>query len=801
MASPSHPAGIRHAHLVGLLTVAAVSYAPATICAAQPAPTSAPAGGVATLPASATPVVAAPVTRPSADDPASERAARKSRRARRRAKTRRRRRAHTTGAVTVFGRRARRAKLPGSAHAVNKKQLERHKTDDIHRGLAEVPGVYVREEDGYGLRPNIGMRGASSERSAKVTLMEDGVLIAPAPYAAPAAYYFPLVARMSGLEVIKGPAGIRFGPSTVGGAVNLVSAPIPKRRKLLVDLAGGTTWYGKAHLGYGDRTKHAGWWVEGVGLRSSGFKELDGGGPTGFAKWEGVAKLHLNTDQSRATRHTLDLRVDASDETSHETYTGLTDADFEANPWRRYRGTRDDLLTWRRVSGRVRYGVEGERAGGGEWSAHLTLYRSHFDRTWAKLAGFSAGKSLGAVLDKPTAGANAVLYGVLTGANDSTDASEALVLGTNARGFVSQGAQADFATTWTTGEVAARPVTHEIVAGVRLHSDAVERKATEDTRLMQGGALVSAGLPTATLRDATAGALALAAWVQDTVQLGRVRVSAGLRLEHVRTSWVDHLDADREDKADFTAVIPGVGVLVEASKRLGLVVGVHRGFSPVSPGQAPETQPESSWNFEAGARYNRRRFRAEIMGFFNDYSNLKGTCTFSSGCAVGVVGQEFNGGRVWIWGAEATAGVLLGKRKGLRVPVSLTYTLTQSSFQTGFVSTNPQWGQVAVGDALPYVPVHQGALNTGVRAKRWELALTARGSAPMRDVASQGDDARFTDTTLVFDAALNVKLGRHGKAYVTGRNLADSAQVVSYRPFGARPGMRRLLMVGYKHEL
>ncbi len=130
-------------------------------------------------------------------------------------------------AIVVTASKADTIDIGGSVQRLDTADLERFSYNDVNRILRQVPGVYLQEEDGFGLRPNIGIRGSGTDRSARVAVMEDGVLIAPAPYAAPAAYYFPRVARMSGVEVAKGPAAIKYGPMTVGGALNLFSTPIP----------------------------------------------------------------------------------------------------------------------------------------------------------------------------------------------------------------------------------------------------------------------------------------------------------------------------------------------------------------------------------------------------------------------------------------------------------------------------------------------------------------------------------------------------------------------------------------------
>ena len=236
---------------------------------------------------------------------------------------------------------------PGARAEVTKEALERDEYDDLHKVLGGTAGVYLRDEDGYGLRPNIGMRGAAADRSAKITLMEDGVLSGPAPYTAPAAYYVPLVTRMSRIEVTKGPSAIRFGPATVGGAIDMIGEPFPAERAGYVDIAGGSDLYGKLHARAAERQKRWGVMAEYIKLRTDGFKDLDGGGDTGFDKDDIQVTGRLMSEPTATTYHTLDLRAGYGEETSNETYTGITDEDFAAAPQRRYVATQLDQMNWK----------------------------------------------------------------------------------------------------------------------------------------------------------------------------------------------------------------------------------------------------------------------------------------------------------------------------------------------------------------------------------------------------------------------------------------------------------------------
>jgi Fe(3+) dicitrate transport protein len=678
---------------------------------------------------------------------------------------------------------------PGAQSSVSAEVLDRAEHDDVHRVLAGIAGVYIRSEDGYGLRPNIGMRGAAAERSAKIALMEDGVLIAPAPYSAPAAYYFPLVTRMSRIEVVKGPAAIQYGPNTVGGAVDLIGEPMPGERGAYVDLAGGTDRYGKLHARAVERRRRWGVMAELVKLRTDGFKQLDGGGDTGFDKNDGQLSLRVSSDPADRVYHQLDVKVGYATETSNETYTGLTDTDFAAAPQRRYAATQLDRMEWDHWRMRATHRVELPRA-----RVETVAYRHVLDRAWGKVDGFVGQRDLNAVLADPTAGSNPVFHAILTGTADSASPEEELIRGTNDRRFASQGVQSKLSLETSLG-----PVAHHADVGVRIHFDRADRRRFEDAYRMVGGALVASDRPRALVLDTRAETTALAAFVQDRAIWGRLEVGAGTRIELIDARIQDWMTGAYHEHA-YSVIIPGAGALYHVTDELAVLAGVHRGFVPVAPTATGDVRPELSVNYEAGARWRSALLSADVIGFYSDYANLKGSCTLSSGCMTAQEGDEFNGGAVRVWGAEVQLATRPRLAAGLELPIEAAYTLTRSAFQTAFSSEFAGWDDVMVGDELPYLPVHQVSVAATVVAPRWQAGASAQWHGELRDVAGQGpiDVAERGDALLTIGLSAHAQIRPWAEAYATCTNLLDEQVIVSRRPYCARPNPPRQIVVGYK---
>jgi len=309
------------------------------------------------------------------------------------------------------------------------------------------------------------------------------------------------------------------------------------------------------------------------------------------------------------------------------------------------------------------------------------------------------------------------------------------------------------------------------------------------------------GDPGERVKDQRGSATAWAFHLQEEIGLWkRLYFTPGLRLEVVETRLEERLNDVADVKNSDVVPIPGGGVWFQATDWLGLLAGVHRGFSPVAPGQPDDVEPELSVNYEAGARLRGGATHGEVIGFFNDYSNLTGTCTQASGCAASETDQQFNAGEVWVYGVEAVAGHALRLPGAVKLSLDLAYTLTLSEYRSPFDSPQSD-RRVETGDSLAYVPGHQGTGTLATAAQRWGVSLQASYIGEMRDVPGQGDvpTEERVESHLVLDLAAHVAVSEQGRLYAKADNLLDTAYVASRRPFGLRPGKPLQVWVGYKH--
>ncbi|MFT4568371.1 MAG: Fe(3+) dicitrate transport protein, partial [Saprospiraceae bacterium] len=679
----------------------------------------------------------------------------------------------------------------GSAHYIGQKEIQKFSYTDINRTLRNIPGVNIQEEDGYGLRPNIGLRASGAERSSKITVMEDGVLAAPAPYAAPSAYYFPTIGRMEAIEILKGSSQIKYGPYTTGGAINLISSPIPMSLGAHADFIAGSNDYRMLHANLGNSHKNVGYLVETMQYSASGFKNLDNGGDTGFNKEDYLAKVRFNTNSDASIYQSLTLKVGQSTENSNETYLGLTDSDFKDTPLRRYAGSQKDNITTKQNQISVRHLV----ALSSFLDIQTTAYYNSFERNWYKLDKVS-GNSIGNVLNNPEN------YPEELSAIKGESNLEGLLVKANNRSYTSKGIQTNLNFHFNTNEIA-----HSLEVGLRVHKDEVDRFQWVDNYGIDGGVmkLNIAGRP-GTESNRISSAKATATFVQYKFEKGKLMIAPGLRYEHISLSRLDYGKEDPsrtgvslgERSNTVDVLIPGIAARYQMSTQAKLFGGVHRGFAP--PGSQEGAQPEKSWNYELGAAWSNKRWSTQVLAYFNDYSNLLGADFASSGGQG--TGTLFNGGEVRAFGVEAEASFDLLSKGSLRLPLSMAYTYSKATFGGSFDSEFEGWGAVEAGDHLPYVPEHQLSLSLSLEHSKWLVDLSGRYSSEMLAIAGSFNELTpRTDAAFTIDFSTNYRITTAISAFVNVNNLLDNVYVVARRPAGVRPNLPRTINVGLKANL
>ena len=667
---------------------------------------------------------------------------------------------------------------------VSRTELEQFNHTDIHRIIGRIPGVYISEEDGLGLRPNIGLRGTGSSRMEKLNVMEDGVLIAPAPYASPAAYYSPTAGRMESIEVRKGSTQIKHGPFTTGGSLNYISTAIPLEQMNSVSLDLGSFGKTLLHAKSGGTNGKLGYLVELFSDNTDGFKELDGGGSTGYGKTDFMTKLRYSFSDA----HAIEFKYSMTDEISDETYLGLTDTDYSSNPLRRYRATALDEMDADHTQLMLSYAAK--------LSDNMTLavvgYSNDFARNWYKLNKVNGAK-LSTIASDSSSDGFSDFYDLMD-AMDSVD--DAYRIKANNREYYSSGVQAAL-------NVAIGG--HDLQVGMRVHSDEMDRFQWEDRYKMAAGKLV---MTTEAVKGSDSNRIdsaeATSIYIEDKFKTNLLTITAGMRYEDItvmRDDW-GKTDPDRtldpsQREHNMSIVVPGVSLEYELSDNQNLSLSMHKGFAPPGPGTSGVTDeavdPETSMNTELGYESWNGYSGVKVIYFMNAYDNLLGADTAAAGAGTDAL---YNGGAIDISGFEFYLRRLLVDNGTLQMPLELSWTKTSSEFAESFDSDF--WGDVSKGDELPYLPENMFAVNLGLNVDKISTNLSLKHTSEMRTTAGSGSlvSGSKTDATTIIDVGVRYDLQSNIKLSVGVNNLMDDDGIVARRPYGARPTMPRSFSLG-----
>lgn len=705
--------------------------------------------------------------------------------------------------------------IPGSAAFIDQEEMRRHNYDNIEQAVRRVPGVYFRTEDGFGLFPNISLRGVGSMRTSSVTLMEDRILSAPAPYAAPAAYYTPTTGRMAGIEMIKGSSQVKFGPHTTGGVINYLSTPVPTERTGYVRSLFGENNEFRFHAYAGETIDTGngrfGFLVENYYRSSDGFKRIDGIGNiqgsnnTGFTNNEPMLKLFWEPDSAVPQR--LEFKVGYTDRKADETYLGLTEEDFAQSPNRRYASTMFDNIATDQTRTYLRYLAEPTP----DSSFVATAYYNEFNRAWYKLNDVRLPGGPWRNLSETLAGQYGDdPLGVLRGTENGD-----LRVRNNNREYVSYGIQTTYSHTVPLGNA-----DHTFEIGLRLHEDSERRFQNDDVYEVDANNRIFLREPGApgSQDDRKGEARAIAIHVKDTIEWDRLTLSPGIRYEHIRYKLIDDRGPARvTGNGTLDVFAPGIGATYDYTERMTFFGGLFRGFSVPSPTAVinDNLREETSIGFESGVRYtNHRGFRSEAAFFYTDFSNLivpnnvGGTGT----------GQAENAGDARVYGLELSAAYDPGYANNwvFRNPNHIAFTWTDATIRSdaaavggGGAEAESIFAGARKGNRLPYVPEFQISAGTGIEYGRWGAYLegffvpstyadASNTSQQVRPDAGQTRDARFgkNDSYVLFDVSVHYRFADSAKVFAGVQNLLNEEYIASRLPHGPRPGAPRFAHIG-----
>jgi Fe(3+) dicitrate transport protein len=661
------------------------------------------------------------------------------------------------------------SEVPGSIERVDAQTLQNSRFFSFSEALRKVAGVNVREEEGFGLRPNIGIRGTNPTRSTKILLLEDGVPLAYAPYGDNASYYHPPIERYESIEVLKGSGQIAFGPQTIAGLVNYITPNPTEKPSFGVRLSGGNrAFFNGSFSGSGTINK--------TGIFANYSRKQGNGARENISSK--LNDISTKVVQTLNDRNALTLKFSYYGEDSNVTYSGLTTAEYAADP--RANPFKNDFFYG------DRFGFSASHAGvlSAKAVINTNFYANKFKRHWWRQSSNSGQRPNRLGVD-PDCLSMAHL--------NTTCGNEGRL-----REYETYGVEPKFTFTYDAGT----SLRGELHAGVRGHWE-VQKRRQENGDLPNSRSGVASEI-NERRNDA------YSAFVQNRFIFGDLAITPGVRFERINIERTNLLASPIAfGNTTVNEVIPGIGVAYSGLPKTTLFAGIHRGFSPPraediisNSGGVIELDSELSWNYEAGIRTNPfRGLRLEGTYFRLDYENQ----IVAASLAGGVGATLTNGGETLQQGLEFSgqldSGVLFESRHNIYLRTAYTWLPTAEFRDIRFSTITPSIS--ITGNRLPYVPETTATTSLG-------YSHTNGFDAFIENVyvgRQFGDDLNTVNpiangqrgaipSQTYWNATANYRIERWKTTFfVTAKNLLDRSFIVD-RSRGILPSTSRLVQTG-----
>jgi Fe(3+) dicitrate transport protein len=679
--------------------------------------------------------------------------------------------------VLVLGSRKRLESTSGAGALLDAETLARSRVLTVNEALRKVPGVVARDEEGLGLRPNIGVRGLNPTRSTKVLLLEDGLPLAFAPYGDNASYFHPPIERFERIELLKGASQIAFGPQTIGGVINYLTRRTPQEFEGALNLRGGNRGLLDAQLRLGDRID-----ATGTGWQfSATHKTSDGARDNIDLRFDDLA---LRLEQPLGESRSLAIRASLFSEDSQVPYSGLTLAEWQNDP----RGNvfvndNFELDRWA-ISATLgqRFSSDAE--------LRTSVYYTYFNRDWWRQSS-NSGQRPNDSSDPSCAGMTNLL---------TTCGNEGRL-----RQYYTAGAE-----TRLLQPLEFSAVSGELNAGVRWHVEKQNRlQANGDTPTARTpGTGINGGIRENNRRDVAAAS----AFIEASFGQGRWRVKPGVRFESIEFERRNLLAGGGAGRTTLEEWIPGVGMTVDLGGGTTLFAGVHRGFAPprvediITPaGGSVDLDAERSWNSEIGLRSSPRRgLNLELTAFNLDFANQIVPASVAGGIGATLTSAGRTAHRGLEFAGRFDSREALGTAWNVYGRAALTWLAVAEYRGARFSSITPS--SSVTGNRLPYAPEEFATVAGGVEAPAGfsaELELFYSGSAYTDDlntvtITANGQRGRIGGYG-VLNATVAHGIGESLRVYASVKNLTDKLYIADMSR-GLIPGTPRQLQFGFEYR-